>query len=129
MARRIVRHIKHQYEVGVFLPFKPGEIVDDDHPFVDHWFIVENSVVENNPQPGAPRAPRPTVSADTSPAAPAAAAEGIDDAAEETVSDHALGSEGATRDDLIAQAAELGLTIDRRWGVARLQAVIDEALK
>lgn len=145
MARRIVRHIRHQYEPGVYLPFKPGEIVVDDHPFADHWFIVENSVDEPHPEPDAPLAPRPPADdeppfapdegqgADEGEGAPGAendkSGETDGERDEETDADKALESEGVTRDDLIAHATALGITVDRRWGVARLQAVIDAAQK
>jgi len=36
--------------------------------------------------------------------------------------------DAAVKDDLLKQAAELGITIDKRWGVARLQSEIDAAL-
>jgi hypothetical protein len=39
-----------------------------------------------------------------------------------------LAAKGETKDELIAQAAELGLTVDKRWGLAKLHAAIDAAL-
>lgn len=34
-----------------------------------------------------------------------------------------------TRDELLQKAAELGITVDKRWGDARLLAAVNDALK
>lgn len=47
---------------------------------------------------------------------------------EEKAKDAALAERGETKEALIAQAKELGVVVDGRWGLAKLQAAIDEAL-
>lgn len=47
---------------------------------------------------------------------------------EELAEDVALAEKGETKDALLAQAVDLGVTVDRRWGLAKLQAAIDAAL-
>jgi hypothetical protein len=71
MARKIIRTIRHQGMPGEFTPFAPGDIVADDHPLVEHWFIHENSVAwpAGGAQDGKAAAPAPWTPAKIDPPA------------------------------------------------------------
>jgi len=124
--RRAIRHFKLQHERGRFLAFATGQIIPDEH--ADHWFVLENTV-EVAPAPiAAPIAPRaPVVAPIAKPAPVVAPVVPVAPTAEE-VADAALAASGVSKDELLSQAKELGITADGRWGISRLQTEIDKAL-
>lgn len=105
-ARRILRPCKLQHPPGEFIAFARGQVLAADYEHIGHWFIVENSVEI----PDAPTA------------------EPVTESPEEIAKDEALAGQGVTRESLLAQAKELAIDIDGRWGLAKLQAAIDAHL-
>ena len=141
MARKIINPIRHQGATGQFTPFRPGEIVPDDHPLADHWFILENSVpygtetfADERPAQVTPWAPT-LIESPSAALTSGQASESSDqstatiplDPEPETDADKAIEALGETRDHLIAQAEARGVQIDRRWGVAKLKAALETA--
>lgn len=115
--------------------YGPHLIVDPPAEHADHWFFKANTkLFEADPAPPpdgaleaneAPAAPAPAADADADPGSEGEVEPETD---EELQRDAELESKGVTRDELLKQAEELNLKIDRRWGMARLQAAIDTAL-
>lgn len=91
---------------GGELSFKEGaQDVSEAH--AAHWWVKAHST--------------PVLAAVAAPA-------GADNAAEtpdEIAKDEVLAEQGVTKESLLAQANELGIETDGRWGLARLQAAID----
>lgn len=52
-----------------------------------------------------------------------------DEAALKAANDETVKATNEARDQLIAEAATLGIKVDNRWGIATLQEAIDEAKK
>lgn len=100
-ARRIVRSCKLQHPPGRFIEFTRGQVLSSDHPHIDHWFVRENSMAVESPAAEEP--------------------------ADELVRDAELAGEGVTKESLLSHAKEIGLEVDGRWGLARLQSAIDAA--
>ena len=115
MARvKILHPFNLQFENGVSLQFfAGGEYVPDEH--MGHPLVLAN--IER---------PGPEVVSDVP--APSVIEMPILESPEELVRDAELVSEGVTKDGLIEEAKSLGIAVDGRWGMARIQAEIEKAL-
>jgi hypothetical protein len=96
---------------------------DERQPVLPEGAIIEpapEAPAKAAPEPEAPVAPAEPDAPAGAPAEPDAEAE----TAEDLANDAALAAQGVSKDDLIAKAAELNVSIDKRWSVARIQAAI-----
>jgi hypothetical protein len=116
--------------------FKAGVHHDVPPEYALHPYAVANGVKVLTPEaPAGAGEPLISAEAETAIAAQAnidagapADSDQEPETAEEIAKDAVLAAKGETKEMLLAQADELGLKVDKRWGLAKLQAAIDAAL-
>lgn len=115
-------HIQHEDGRSIQLLAGDGVYVPDE--YADHPRVVANAFfAEEDEKAEKSISDFPAFPADAATRDEIAMAE--DQSSEPRRDDGAPGSEPSSKDELIAMAEELGLTIDKRWSAARIRAAIE----